>query len=180
MLPDRCRSCRTVLPDCLPIRLEVPFSGLFFPDQRRKMRRLRSIADFTTALGAPCEGERGAARFDAVCRPGDDRNREFSVAQREVITESSIRVELDLVAADPDGRIGVSAAVEDDLGVDVHEKPALRAQPKRLGAPAGANRTKKAARRRPERFIKACRKLARGLTLQILEEMLAQKVIDFR
>jgi len=56
-----------------------------------------------------------------------------------MITERSIGAELDRLPAHRHGSVRMSAAVEDDLGVDVHVETAFGADTERLGALASAS-----------------------------------------
>ncbi len=75
------------------------------------------------------------------------------------------------------------AAVENDLGVDVHEEAALALHAERLRAPARADAAEEAASARAAKRLRQSsvrRKAARAFAVQLLLELLAQQLIDLR
>src|SRR5206468_2632755 len=96
----------------------------------------------------------------------------------EVIPEGAIGREFDLLSVDPHRRIGVRAAIENDLRVDVHEEAALALHAERLRAPARTDAAEETGRSRGQRLEQHPGKPARTLAMQFLHELLAEQLID--
>src|SRR5438067_2430797 len=120
------------------------FRLALFADWLAQILWLRGVADFALSRGGAVECQRGAALFASVRRLRDDRNFVVAIREFEMEPEAAVGIQRDLFAVNPNLRIGMRAAIENDLGVDVHEKLTRLFRAKRLRAPACADRTEPA------------------------------------
>src|SRR5579862_8819271 len=119
----------------------------------------------------------------------------IGVRELEVVSERPVRLQGNLLAVDPDRGVGMRAAVEDDLRVHVHEKPAFALFGERLrapacargGAPTGTQRAEQAALRRPPTALRGKEDLgesplfgeeAGAFGVQLFLKLLADELID--
>ena len=84
------------------------------------------MPDVTRAAGRTFKPQRGRAGRDTIRRSRNDRNLVVSIRKDKVKPERSVRGQFHRLSIDRDFRLRMSAAVENDLGIDVHEEIPLR------------------------------------------------------
>jgi len=107
-----------------------------FCQRRFECGILRLRADIAEIFGFAAEFQIGRARVVAV---GGDRNGGqiiFSIRQREAVAERAVGAQFDFLSAERDFGRRFGRAVNNQFGVDV--------EPKALGLPGAAERTRKA------------------------------------
>ena len=83
------------------------------------------MADISGPGGIARKVENGGAGFDTIGGGGDDGNGIGTVREDEVVAERAVWVKFHGLSVNCNFCLRVGPSVEDDLGVDVHEKLTL-------------------------------------------------------
>ena len=81
--------------------------------------RLRGRPDVTVAACVPLQRKGSRPRFQAIGRNSYDWNFELIVREYEMVAKSAVRLKLDWPTVNRNLRLGMGAAVEDQVGRDL-------------------------------------------------------------